>query len=82
MKSVWAKDGTSNVQRSSTECHNSSDVHKEASRLSVKSKSCVNVLNIADNELSRTLVSDPDVFFIRTVYMTLKEELSLDKVNY
>ncbi|KAL4236105.1 Lysine-specific demethylase 4B [Mactra antiquata] len=79
MKSVWAKDGTSNVHRSSTERHNSSDVHKEASRLSVKSKSCVYVLDIADDELSRTPVSDHDVFLIRTVYMTMKEELSLDK---
>ena len=81
MKTVRAKNGTPNIQRSFIKRHSDSEMHIEALRLFLREKTLLVNADLADDVVESTQVSDPDLFFIRTVYWTIKEELPLDKVN-
>lgn len=84
VKTIWNEEGSVNVQKSTIERHIESAPHIEASKLSVQRKICEESTSLAllpDDEVNNTSFSDCDVFLMRTVYVVMKEELPLDKVN-
>ncbi|XP_060596481.1 zinc finger protein 862-like [Ruditapes philippinarum] len=75
---IWAKDGTTNIQKSTLDRHNECDPHIEACKLSIKK---LDMELAPENKLEKGKIDNADVYLMRTVYMVMKEELPLDKVN-
>ena len=82
MKTIWAAEGTANVQKSTIERHCVSEPHGEATRRSIRQNMLAENSNMLKKEDSTDInISNSDVFLIRTVYMVMKEEMPLEKVN-
>ena len=82
MKTIWADEGTANVQKSTIERHCVSEPHGEATRRSIRQNMLAeNSKMLKKEDLTDINISNSDVFLIRTVYMEMKEEMPLEKVN-
>lgn len=81
--SIWAGEGSPNIQKNSIERHGLSSEHKQAEKDLLKesgdtSKTYDSDVNEEDDSIS---VTDDDSKLFRTIFYVSKEELPSDKVN-
>ena len=81
IKSVWASEGTPNIQKSAIERHSLSVEHAKACKLSLQDKCAESLLQDSDGSADQAEPTDPDKCLIRTVYTLMKNDIPLEKVN-
>lgn len=82
VRSIWANEGSANVQKNSIERHGDSEEHKQAERELLKCKNKVETCNVDVNKEDESVcVEDDDVKLFRTIFYVSKEELPTEKVN-
>ena len=81
VRSVWANEGSPNVQKNSVERHGDSEEHKQAEKELLKSRIKVEAYDIHIKEEESFHVEDDDVKLFHTIFYVSKEELPTEKVN-
>ena len=80
-KSVWASDGSPNIQKSTIDKHNSSPDHEKAQRMSVQEETFESVYESSMSKDDNIEPPDQDKMLIRTIYTLMKSDIPLEKVN-
>lgn len=84
IKTVWATEGTPNIQKSTIDKHNDSVDHSKSRKLSLQEESFDSIYDTACIEkesLTEEPPPDADQMLIRTVYTLMKSDICLEKVN-